>query len=148
MLFRISVHQEPAAAKRLGVWFRLEPQNIRPVIRAISWQSADPPLSTGDGAYLGDILHARIILARARPGISGANMVAILLKFSGLLRVSPRERFQLGDGLLWKKCGDSRPRLSGRRSLARRAGRRLDRFVLLLAHMPSIEGCKPRSKVM
>ncbi len=148
MPFRISVHQKAATAESHGVGRRLQSQDVRTVVAGSGWRPVNGPVSARDWSFVGNILHAGIILALASPGIAACHGLAISLQFSSLLRVGPGKPLEVVYGSLLLECGDSRPRLSARRSLACSIKRSLDRFALLVIHTPSIGGCKTRSKVM
>jgi hypothetical protein len=92
MLRGIAVHEESAAAEGFRSGCRIQFQDVRSVIGGISGGPCDRPFTLGDGADVGMVLERWIVLAGTGAGISGGDGLAVLLQFSGSLRVSPGEK--------------------------------------------------------
>jgi hypothetical protein len=73
------MHQEATATERVGLFFWSEPQNVGAMFGGIYRRPSDRPVSLRDGADVRDGLHIGIVLAVTGSGISGSNVLAVLL---------------------------------------------------------------------
>lgn len=103
MLLGITMHEESTAAEGFGAGYRIQLEDVGPVIAGIGGWADDGPISLRDRPDVGDILQRRIILARACAGISSCDGLAVLLEFTRLLCVRPRESIDVDAGACWQR---------------------------------------------